>query len=226
MRAVDIIGVGMTPFGRHLDLSYSALAQAAVKEALADAGIAPSALDTSIFSSVVQGFVAGEMSIPGEYALRPLGIAGVRAFHVEAACASGTMALHLAYDLIRAGLADVVLTVGVEKLYTQDRAKKFAVFQQPLDIGVAEAYLARTQGRLAPVPAGQEAPGPNVLMQAYAAQARLHMATYGSTPAHFAAISAKNHAHSVHNPLAQYRHALSLEEVLAAPTVAWPLTVP
>ncbi|WP_068086805.1 thiolase family protein [Novosphingobium rosa] len=226
MRAVDIIGVGMTPFGRHRDLTYSQLSQNAVREALEDAGIAPSALDTTIFSSVVQAFVAGEMSIPGEYALRPLGITGVRAFHVEAACASGTMAVHLAYDLIRTGLADVVLAVGAEKLYTEDRAKKFAVFQQPLDIGVAQAYLQATEGRLAPVPPEKDQPSPNVLMEAYAAQARLHMATYGSHPEHFAAISAKNHGHSVHNPLSQYRHAMSMEEVLAAPTVAWPLTVP
>jgi acetyl-CoA acetyltransferase len=64
------------------------------------------------------------------------------------------------------------------------------------------------------------------MMDAYAAQARLHMATYGTTARQIAAVAAKNHAHSVHNPLAQYRNAMSIEEVLAAPVVAWPLTVP
>ncbi len=226
MRAVDIIGIGMTPFGRHLDQSTAALAQSAAREAMADAGIAPSALDTTIYANVVQGFVSGEMSIPGEYALRPLGISGVRAFHVEAACASGTMALHLGFDLIRTGLADVVLAVGAEKLYTQDRTRKFAVFQQPLDIVVAREYLARIIDRLAPIPPGQENDSPNVLMEAYAAQGRLHMATYGSTQEQFAAISAKNHGHSQFNPLSQYRTAMSVAEVLAAPLVAWPLTVP
>ena len=226
MRPVDIIGTGMTHFGRHLDKSHTDLVQAAVREAMADAGIGPEALDTSIYANVVQGFVAGEMSIPGEYALRPLGIRGVRAFHVEAACASGTMALHLAYDLIRSGIADVVLTVGVEKLYNEDRAKRFAVFQQPLDIEEAGRYLAATAGRLAPVPEGKDNKSPNVLMEAYAAQARLHMATYGSTAEQFAAVSAKNHVHSEHNPLSQYRNRMTGEEVLAAPLVAWPLTVP
>ena len=52
-------------------------------------GIAGSDLGMAVYANVVQGFVAGEMSIPGEYALRPLGISGVKAFHVEAACASG-----------------------------------------------------------------------------------------------------------------------------------------
>jgi acetyl-CoA acyltransferase len=226
MRGVSILGTGMTPFGRHLDKTHSELTQAAVREAMTDAGAGPEALDTTIFANVVQGFIAGEMSIPGEYALRPLGIAGVRAVHVEAACASGTMALHLAYDLIRSGIADVVLTVGVEKLYSEDRARKFAVFQQPLDIAMAESYLERTTGRLAPVPEGKAVESPNVLMAAYAAQARLHMATYGSTAEQFAAISAKNHGHSQHNPLSQYRNAMSVEEVMAAPPVSWPLTVP
>jgi acetyl-CoA acyltransferase len=116
--------------------------------------------------------------------------------------------------------------VGVEKLYSTDRAKRFAVFQQPLDIAEAQRYLASTDGMLAPVPGGEEAPSPNVLMEAYAAQARLHMRTYGSTQRQIAAVASKSHAHSQHNPLSQYRHAMSIEDVLSAPGVAWPLTVP
>jgi acetyl-CoA acetyltransferase len=41
-----------------------------------------------------------------------------------------------------------------------------------------------------------------------------------------AVVSAKNHNHSVHNPYAQYRTPFTVEEVLAAPTVAYPLTRP
>lgn len=226
MRTVDVIGIGMTPFGRHTARTHSELAQAAARKALEDAGAQPKAIDTAIYANVVQAFVSGEMSIPSEYALRPLGIAGVRSFRVEAACASATLAFHLGYDLIRTGLANVVLAVGVEKLYVEDRARRFAVFQQPLDIQEAERYLARTANLLHPVPVGGETQSPNALMEAYAAQARLHMATYGTTVEQIAAVSAKNHAHSVHNPLSQYRDAMSVDEVLSAPLVAWPLTVP
>ncbi len=180
----------------------------------------------AIYANVIQGFFSQEMSIPGEYALRPLGIEGVRVMHVEAACASSTIGLHVAVDYVRAGLADVVLVVGVEKLYSADRAKRFAVFQQPRDAEEARAYLDRTRGMLAPATARRGGAGPNIMMDAYAAQARLHMATYGTTPRQIAAVAAKNHAHSVHNPLAQYRDVMSIEEVLAAPLVAWPLTVP
>ncbi|MBL8650592.1 MAG: thiolase family protein [Sphingopyxis sp.] len=226
MRDAVILGVGMTPFGRHLDKSHEQLTQWAVRDALADSGVPPEAIQMAVYANVIQGFFAGEMSIPGEYALRPLGISGVRGFHVEAACASSTVGLHVAVDYVRAGLADCVLVVGVEKLYSDDRAKKFAVFQQPRDLVEAEAYLAKTADLLAPVPPGGESESPNILMQAYAAQARLHIATYGSTQRQIAAVAAKDHGHSVHNPLSQYRKAMSVDEVLAAPTVAWPLTNP
>lgn len=226
MRGANIVGVGMTRFGRHTERTHTELTREAVTAALADAGAVPADLGMAVYANVIQGFFAQEMSIPGEYALRPLGIEGIRVMHVEAACASSTIGLHVAIDYVRAGLADVALVVGVEKLYSSDRAKRFAVFQQPRDAEEAQAYLGRTRGMLAAAPAGAEGPGPNIMMDAYAAQARLHMATYGTTPRQIAAVAAKNHTHSVGNPLAQYRNAMSIEEVLAAPPVAWPLTVP
>ena len=156
MRDAVILGVGMTPFGRHLDKSHEELTQMAVRLALADAGIEGGRIDMAVYANVIQGFFAGEMSIPGEYALRPLGISGVRGFHVEQACASSTVGLHLAIDYVRMGLADVALVVGVEKLYSDDRAKRFAVFQQPRDLVEARAYIAKTAHLLQPVPEGRQ----------------------------------------------------------------------
>ena len=226
MRDAVILGVGMTPFGRHLDKTHEQLTQMAVRLALADAGIEGVRIDMAVYANVIQGFFAGEMSIPGEYALRPLGISGVRGFHVEQACASSTVGLHLAIDYVRMGLADVALVVGVEKLYSDDRAKRFAVFQQPRDLVEARDFIAKTAHLLQPVPDGKQSESPNVLMEAYAAQARLHMATYGTTQAQIAAVAAKDHMHSQWNPLSQYREAMSIEAILAAPQVAWPLTNP
>lgn len=226
MRDVVILGIGMTPFGRHLDKTHEQLTRAAVRLALDDAGVEGSAIDMAVYANVIQGFFAGEMSIPGEYALRPLGICNVRGFHVEAACASSTVGLHLAIDHVRAGLAEMALVVGVEKLYSDDRTKRFAVFQQPRDLIEARGYLERTRDLLMPVPADKVGESPNVLMEAYAAQARLHMATYGSTQAQIAAVASKNHGHSQFNPLSQYREPMSVEQILAAPQVAWPLTNP
>jgi acetyl-CoA acetyltransferase len=63
-------------------------------------------------------------------------------------------------------------------------------------------------------------------MDVYAAFAKAHMAAFGTTQRQIAAVSAKNHAHSVFNPLAQYQRSMTVEEVLAAPSVVWPLTLP
>lgn len=63
-------------------------------------------------------------------------------------------------------------------------------------------------------------------MEIYATAARLHMEHHGITQRQLAVISAKNHAHSVHNPYAQYRTSFTVDEILAAPVVAFPLTRP
>jgi acetyl-CoA acetyltransferase len=63
-------------------------------------------------------------------------------------------------------------------------------------------------------------------MDIYASWARFHMREFGTTQEQIAAVSAKNHAHSVENPLAQYRNAYTVEEVLAAPPITFPLTLP
>jgi len=65
-----------------------------------------------------------------------------------------------------------------------------------------------------------------VFMDVYAIMARNHMDRYGSTQRQLAAISSKNHYHSSMNPLAQYQNTFTVEEVLEAPEVAWPLTRP
>jgi acetyl-CoA acyltransferase len=65
-----------------------------------------------------------------------------------------------------------------------------------------------------------------VFMDVYASLAKLHMKTFGSTQRDLAVIAAKNHDHSVENPLSQYRKPMSVDEVLGARTISWPLTLP
>ncbi|HEU0200729.1 MAG TPA: thiolase family protein [Burkholderiaceae bacterium] len=66
----------------------------------------------------------------------------------------------------------------------------------------------------------------SIFMDAYAINARLHMHTYGTTWRQIAAVSSKNHDHSTMNPLAQFQNAISVEEILAARVISWPLTLP
>lgn len=229
MTRIYIAGVGMTPFGRHLDKSIHDLSTAATVLALQDADAAPSAIEAVYFASATNGALQGQHSIPGPIAARRAGLSGVPVFSVENACASGSSAFNLAVTAIKAGEADIALALGAEKMNIADKARMFAVFESGWDVETVEANKATllALGAGMEPPAGTTSDKPySVFMDVYAAFCRQHMRRYGTTQRQIAAIAAKNHQHSVHNPLAQFRDAMSIEQVLAAPPITWPLTLP
>lgn len=229
MTQVYIAGVGMTLFGRHLDKSIHDLSSQAVALALRDAGATSAVIEAVFFSSATNGALQGQHSIPGPIAARRAGLSGVPVFSVENACASGSSAFNLAVQAIKAGAADVALALGAEKMNVADKARMFAVFDSGWDVETVEANKAT----LLALGAGMEPPPGtvsdkpySVFMDVYAAFCRQHMQRYGTTQRHIAAVAAKNHQHSVHNPLAQFRDPMSIEQVMAAPPITWPLTLP
>lgn len=222
-----IVGVGMTPFGKWLDRSVKDLTREAVDDALADAGCAKKDIGAAVFSTAAQGAFDGQFMIPGQLALRELGFSSIPIVNVENACASASSALYLACSLLRSDEADVCLAVGVEKMNCADSGKAFAALGGAIDVHAVsqtERNLVAVRGDL-PVPSGQLR-AKSVFMEIYSALAAQHMRRFGSTPRQFAAVAAKNHGHSIHNPRAQFRAPHSIEQILAARPVAWPLTVP
>lgn len=230
MSGIYIVGVGMTPCGKFLDRSVKSLTREAVEAALADAGTEAGAIEAAFFSNATQAALEGQFMIPGQVALRALGIGGIPVTNVENACASASTALHLAWAHLRAGLCEVALAIGAEKMYSADKARSFSVFNGAWDVhGVAnvERSLADMSRGLAPPPDAAPSPASrSAFMDVYAATARWHMGRFGTTQRQLAAVSAKNHGHSTFNPLSQYRHAITIDEVLAARSIAWPLTLP
>jgi acetyl-CoA acetyltransferase len=226
---IFVAGVGMTAFGRHLDRSIKQLTREAVEAALADAGCEAAALEFAAFSNSMQGHMEGQHSVRGQIALRAMGIDAIPVVNVENACASGSSALAVAAAALGSGMADVALAVGVEKLFSDDRSRMFSAFDSGWDVstaGVNREYLLAL-GAGVEIPDGSQSDRPySVFMDVYAALARQHMRLHGSTQEQFAAVAAKNHRHSVHNPLAQYRKPFTTEEVLSAPPITYPLTVP
>jgi len=229
MDEVYLIGVSMTPFGRRPDKSIKDLTREATEAALADAGAAGADVETAFFSNTTQGVMEGQFCIPGEIALKDAGINGIPIVNVENACASGSTALHLAVAQVRAGMAEVALAVGVEKMYDDDKSKSFRIFRGAWDVHDGGSTMAG----LAALAAGLPEPpddGANRLksefMDVYAMLARYHMARFGLSERQIAEVAAKNHGHSALNPLSQFRTAMTTEEVLAARRIAWPLTLP
>jgi len=224
-----VAGIGMTPFGKHLDKSIKELTRIAVEQALADAGCAPEQLEMAFFANAAQGHMEGQDMVRGQVALRAMGLQGLPVVNVENACASASTAFHLAVAQVRGGAADIVLVIGAEKMFSQDKARSFGVFDGAWDVHDVAAgrhRLLQMGEGIEPPPGSVSAKPYSVFMDIYAAFGRMHMREYGSTQRQFAAVSAKNHHHSVHNPLAQYRQDYSVEEILAAAPITYPLTLP
>ncbi len=229
MPEIYVVGTGMTHFGRHLDVSLKAMVSQAVGAALTDAGAAKEVLQAAFFANASQGHMEGQHMIRVQVALRSMGIGGIPVVNVENACASGATAFSLAYTHLKAGAADVVLAVGAEKMYSTDRDRMFSVFDSAWDVHDADRIRDRLLelGKGIDVPAGTTSPKPySVFMDVYAAFARVHMKQFGTTQRQLAAVAAKNHVHSVHNSLSQYRTPYTVDEVLSAPPITYPLTLP
>jgi acetyl-CoA acetyltransferase len=199
MTDVVVLGVGLHPFGRFPHLAIDDLAREAALAALEDAGVE--------FRDVQAGYVgrvggAGPPVGVGMRLFGELGQHGIPITNIEMACGSSSRAIMLAADAIRAGSVDVAMVIGVEKM---ERGM--------LRVGGADS---ETYASLM---------GLNVMPAAYAMMAQRHMAEYGTRPEHFAQVSVKSHRNAVHNPNAQYRQALTLDEVMGSRMVCEPLTL-
>jgi len=225
-----VAGVGMTHFGRHLDTGLKALGGEAVTVALADAGIDKEDIEAAWVGNAAAGVVTGQECIRGEVVLRGIGMGRLPVVNVENACASGSTAINQAAAMITAGLYDVVLALGVEKLYHVDKAKTFGAFSGAVDVESLAEIMAALAKNAEDGGAKEASSGAGIkrsmFMDIYAAVARSHMERYGTTVEQFAKISAKNSLHGSLNPRAQFREALSVDEVLASPMIAEPLTRP
>lgn len=215
-----VVAVGMTNFGKHLDRSMKSLVGEAVQAAINDAGLEPSQIEAAYMANAVGGVMTGQEMIRGQVGLRPLGIGGIPIINIENACASASTAFNQAAAMVSAGLYDVVLAGAVEKLYDADKAKSFAAYGGAIDVEAMRERAAQSAKDTLPGGRG------TVFMDFYAASARAHMKQYGTTASQFASVSVKNSFHGSLNPRAQFREALSLEQVLAAPMIADPLTRP
>ncbi len=230
MSDIYVVGVGMTPFGKFLDTSIKALTRKAVMEALENAGAKISDIGAAFYANTVQGALEGQLMVGGQIALHSMGFSGIPIANIENACASGSTAFHLAHTYLKAGVTDVALAVGVDKMFNEDKAKAASVFDGAWDVHDVPniiASLAKLGEGVEPPPGRAESGGlRSVFMDLYASLAKAHMRSYGTTERQIAAVAAKNHHHSVHNPRAQYRVDMSVDEVLGARMISWPLTLP
>src|SRR5262250_1014910 len=202
MRRVAVIGVGVTKFGLHDRTSAELFAEAAA-DALADAGIPASQVQALYYGNVVGGETEHQLHT-GPQAASVLGIPSVPTTRFETACASSHAAFRHAVMEIAAGVSDIVLVGGAERV---------------LNVTTEESteYFAYASDALWEQPLGLTFPG------VFALIARAHMAKYGTTEEQMAHVAVKNHRHGLLNPKAQFQKEISLDTVLKSPYVADPL---
>ncbi len=225
-----ITGVGMTHFGKHMETGLKALGGDAIVQAIEDAGIDKADIEAAFVGNAAAGLLTGQECIRGQVVLRAIGIGKIPVVNVENACASASTALNQAAAMVSAGLYDIVLAVGVEKMYNEDKRKVFGAFSGAVDVEELANIMARLQqsaqsggARSAASGAGEKR---SMFMDIYAQAARAHMKAYGTTVEQFAGVSAKNAYHGSLNPRAQFREALTVEQVMREPMIAEPLTRP
>jgi acetyl-CoA acetyltransferase len=230
---VYILGVGMIRFTKHPDKTVKQMTAEAINALMADMRLDVKDIQSAWFSNVVWGMYTGQHSIRGQVALAPLGIQGIPIINVENACASGSTAVHGAWMSVKAGLYDLVLAIGVDKLWLpEDKLKMFASFMSGMDVDLGAAMIQAMQtdefkkAAEAGATDNDKKGSHSAFMDVYALGARMHMEKYGTTQRQLAVISSKNHYHGSLNPYAQYQKAMTVEEVLHDKLIAYPLTRP
>ena len=228
MKRAVVAGVGMTRFGKHLETGLKALGREALEAALADAGVGPRDIEAAWVGNAMAGLVTGQECIRGQVVLRSAGIGAIPVVNVENACASAATALNQAAVMVQAGVYDCVLALGVEKLYHADKRRSFAAIGSAVDTEELAAIMAALAKNAEKEGAAAAASGAgekrSMFMDFYAATARRHMQKHGTTARDFAGVAAKNSLHGSLNPKAQFQQVLTVDQVLAEPMIAEPLT--
>jgi acetyl-CoA acetyltransferase len=230
MRRVAVVGAGMTRFGKWMDRTLKDLGREAVEAAMQEAGVDKPQIEAAIVGNATAGLITGQEMIRAQVILREMGFGDIPMINTENACASSSTAFHLAWMYVASGMYDVVLALGVEKLYHEDKTRSFRAIGSAVDMTQVGQLLKATSERGAEkgTVAGDGGSGAgekrSMFMDFYAAGAREHMRRYGSTAIQFAKVAVKSHQNASLNPYAQYRETYTVEEILNSPIVAEPLT--
>lgn len=207
-RTVHVVGVGMIPFTKPgASEPYTVMGMRAAQAALRDAGV-----DYAEVQQAYVGYVYGD-STAGQAAIYGVGLTGIPVFNVNNNCATGSSALFLARQAVESGMVECAIALGFEQM--QPGALKGAWDDRPSPMARFAEVMTEHQGFDAAAPRAA---------QFFGGAGRDYIRAHGIRPDTFGRISVKARQHAARNPLAVFRQTLTLEEVMAAPTVFDPLT--
>jgi acetyl-CoA C-acetyltransferase len=187
MSKVGIVGVGQSKFVRAYPGSIREMVFESFKEAMADANMTTKDIGATVVCSAPE--YDKQRSPSGVFA-EYLGLNPQPTFYAESLCSSSTTGLRLAYSMVKAGLHDVVMVLG---------------FQKMSEISAAESQ--ERMGRGADIQ--WESPFGTMMPAYYAMFARGHMEKYGTTPDDLALVRLKASKYAVFNDRAMIRKELA-----------------
>ncbi|MFC5521960.1 lipid-transfer protein [Polaromonas jejuensis] len=207
-RAVHVVGVGMIPFTKPgASDPYTVMGARAAKLALDDAGV-----NYADVQQAYVGYVYGD-STAGQAAIYGVGLTGIPVFNLNNNCSTGSTALFLARQAVESGMVECAIALGFEQMVPG--ALKGAYDDRPSPMARFAEVMTAHQGYLPDTPRAA---------QFFGGAGRDYMKQYGIRPDTFGRISVKARQHAARNPLAVFRQTLTLDEVMASPTVFDPLT--
>ena len=202
---VAVVGAGMIKFGELFDTSYEDMVVGAYRACLdsVDRGIDEDRIQAAWLGTCIGSMIRQE-TVTGAALAEPIRFFPRPVTRVENACCTGSDAVRNAAFAIAAGVYDVVLVVGAEKMR---------------DIPSRDSLIRQTSVMFHEWWAPRGATAPNRFGQF----ATAHMNAYGTERRHMAMIAEKNHHHGRLNPHSFFQREVSCEQVLAAPVISWPL---
>lgn len=203
MRDVAIVGAFQTKFGELWDKSFRDLVVEAGLGAITDANMTGEDLDSMYIGNMSGGLFVGQEHI-GSLIAEHSGLTPIPATRVEAACASGGLALRQAIMAVASGYYDKVMAAGVEKMTD-------VVDATPAIAAASDQEWEAQQGVTFP--------------SLYAMMARRHMYEYGTTREQIAGFAVVGHKNGALNPKAQFQREISVDAVLNSTKVASPLNI-
>ena len=207
-RAVHIVGVGMIPFTKPgASDPYTVMGARAAQLALDDAGV-----DYADVQQAYVGYVYGD-STSGQAAIYGVGLTGIPVFNLNNNCSTGSTALFLARQAVESGMVECAIALGFDQMVPG--ALKGAYDDRPSPMARFADVMTAHQGYLPATPRAA---------QFFGGAGRDYIKEYGIRPDTFGRIAVKARQHAARNPLAVFRQTLTLDEVMASPTVFDPLT--
>ena len=213
MNKVIIGGVGNTQYGRFVQTTLKQLSLTAVENLFNASALTAAEVERVFFANAAAGIMTEQEMVRGQTLLRGHPLSRQPLINIENACASSGSALYLAFQAIRHGELDCVVVVGAEKLNHEYKDRAFRALWGATDVEQTGAYPNTGSSQ-------------SVLMEYYAALARQYLQSGQVTIEDFARVAVKNRNNAALNPIAQFRHLQTIEEVLSANVISDPLTLP